>query len=162
VLLHLCQWLYATHFGTSIRESQYMFPVIETIHTLGIALLVGTIAILDLRLLGFVMRKEPVSRVARQILPWVWAGFVVMLISGLLLFWSEAQTNYFNLAFRIKILLLILVGLNPLIFHLTIYRKVNQWEIAPVTPLRARLAAISSLTLWTGIIVAGRMIAYLH
>jgi hypothetical protein len=162
MLLHFCQWLYATNIGTSIRESQYLFPIIETIHTLAIVLLVGTIAILDLRLLGIIMRREPVSSIARQVLPWTWAGFFVMFTSGFLLFWSEAATNYFNLAFRIKLLLLVLVGLNPLIFHLTIYRSVTTWDIANVTPLRARLAAISSLTLWAGIIIAGRMIAYLH
>jgi hypothetical protein len=85
-----------------------------------------------------------------------------MFVSGLLLFISESATNYFNFAFRIKLLLLLLVGLNPLLFHLTVYRKVDSWDLAEITPLHARAAATCSLVLWTGIIISGRMIAYLH
>lgn len=161
-LYHLCQWIYTTRLSVSIRESTWVFPIIESIHTLGIVLVVGTVSIFDLRLLGLIMRREPVSRIGRQVLPWTWTGFIVMFISGLLLSIAESATNYHNVAFRIKLLLLVLVGLNPLIFHLTIYRSVNSWDIANVTPLRARAAATCSLVLWTGIIVAGRMIAYLH
>ena len=89
-------------------------------------------------------------------------GIVVVFITGLLLSIAESATNYHNVAFRVKLLLLLLVGLNPLIFHLTVYRSVNTWDVANVTPARARAAATCSLVLWTGIIVAGRMIAYLH
>jgi len=160
VLQQFCQWLYDSNIGTSIRESIWVFPIIETIHVLGITLLVGTVAILDLRLLGLVLKREQVSRVARQILPLTWAGFAVMFSSGFLLFWAEAAKCYANPAFRFKLLLLILVGLNPLIFHLTIYRSVLSWNESLVTPLRARLAAFLSLTLWGGIVCAGRAIAY--
>ncbi len=159
-MLHLCQWIYATHFSTAIRESPYWFPIIEGVHTLGITAVVGTIAVLDLRLLGIVMKQEPVSRVARQVLPLTWVGFAIMFVSGLLLSIAEAATNYFNWAFRVKLILLLLVGLNPLIFHLGVYRKVSSWDLATVTPARARVAAICSLTLWASIIVAGRLIAY--
>lgn len=161
-LLHLCIWVSQTRFAVALHESTYMFPIIETIHTLGIILLVGTIAVLDLRLLGLIMKHEPVSRLAQQVLPWTWFGFANMFITGFLLTAAEAATNYYNTAFRIKLVLLFLVGLNPLIFHLTIYRSVNTWDVANVTPLRARTAATCSLVLWAGIIVAGRMIAYLH
>ena len=160
MLQQFCQWLYDSNIGTSIRESIWVFPIIETIHVLGITLLVGTVAILDLRLLGLVLKREQVSRVARQILPLTWAGFAVMFSSGFLLFWAEAAKCYANPAFRFKLLLLILVGLNPLIFHLTIYRSVLSWNESLVTPLRARLAAFLSLTLWGGIVCAGRAIAY--
>lgn len=161
-ILHLCQWIYGTQFSTAIRESPYWFPLIEGVHTLGITAVVGTVAVLDLRLLGFIMKREPVSRIARQVLPWTWFGFAVMFASGLLLSIAEAATNYFNWAFRVKLILLLLVGLNPLIFHLTIYRKVNTWDIANVTPWRARTAAVCSLTLWAGIIICGRLIAYVN
>jgi hypothetical protein len=146
--------------GTAIRESIWVFPIIETVHVLGITLLVGTVAILDLRLLGLALKGEPVSRVASGVLPLTWAGFAVMFVSGFLLFWSEAAKSYGNPAFRLKLLLLLLVGLNPLIFHFTIYRSVSEWNERIVTPPRARLAAILSLTLWSGIICAGRAIAY--
>jgi uncharacterized membrane protein len=108
------------------------------------------------------MKNEPVSRIARQVLPWTWAGFAVMFVSGVLLSIAEAATNYFNWAFRVKLILLILVGINPLIFHLTVYRKVNTWDVANVTPTRARAAAVCSLALWASIIVAGRLIAYVN
>jgi hypothetical protein len=160
LLQHFCQWLYDSSIGTDIRESIWVFPIIETIHVLAITLLVGTIAILDLRLLGLALKREPVSRVANGVLPLTWAGFAVMFVSGFLLFWSEAAKSYGNPAFRVKLLLLALVGLNPLIFHFTVYRSVGDWNERIVTPLRARLAAVFSLTLWGGIICAGRAIAY--
>ena len=159
-LQHICQWIYDSQIGTAIRESDYAFPIIESVHVLAITLLVGTIAVLDLRLLGLVFRRIPVTRVARSVFPLTWSGFVVMLISGLLLFWAEAAKNYSNPAFRIKVVLLLLVGLNPLIFHTTVYRRVQEWESLERSPWRARGAALASLTLWGGIIVAGRAIAY--
>jgi hypothetical protein len=162
ILLHFCQWIYSTSLGTGIRESTYVFPIIETVHTLGIVLLVGTVAIVDLRLLGLLMKEEPVSQVAGQLLPWTWAGFAIMFASGGLLFAAEAAKIYGNPAFRLKLLLLFLVGLNPLIFHFTIYRDVATWDTAPVIPSRARLAAFLSLSLWAGIIITGRAIAYFH
>jgi hypothetical protein len=158
----MCQWIYSTRFSSSIRESVWVFPIIESIHVLSITVLVGTIAVFDLRILGVLMKREPVSVIARQVLPWTWAGFAVMFVSGLLLFIAEAGTNYYNLAFRIKLALLFLVGLNPLIFHTSVFRNVGDWELTEVVPLRARAAAVCSLVFWAGIIVAGRMIAYLE
>lgn len=137
-----------------------MFPLVETVHVLGITLLAGTVAILDLRLLGLILRRERVSEIACRILPWTWRGLAVMLASGLLLFFAEAVKSYGNTAFRVKVVMLVLVGLNPLVFHTTIYRKVTDWDLAPVTPWRARLAGALSLTLWSGIIIAGRAMAY--
>jgi hypothetical protein len=160
LLQQFCQWLFDSGIGTGIRESIWVFPIIETVHVLAIALLVGTVAILDLRLLGLALKGEPVSRVAGGVLPLTWTGFAVMFVSGFLLFWSEAAKSYANPAFRIKLLLLLLVGLNPLIFHFTVYRTVGHWNERIVTPLRARSAAVFSLTLWCGIICAGRAIAY--
>jgi hypothetical protein len=161
-LFQFCQWLNDTTFSTALRESTLMFPIVESVHTLAITLVVGTVAMVDLRLLGFVLRKEPVSKVAGQILPLTWIGFAVMLISGLMLFAAEAAKCYHNPAFRLKLILLVLVGLNPLIFHFTIFKSVDRWDEVPRTPGRARLAAVLSLSLWSGIIVAGRAIAYFN
>lgn len=160
LLQHLCQILYDSHIGTLIRESDYAFSVIESIHVLGVTLLVGTIAILDLRMLGVILRGITVTRIARNIFPLTWFGFAVMFVSGFLLFWAEAANNYGNPAFRVKLILLALVGLNPLIFHTTIYRRVHEWEVLELSPWRARIAAVASLTLWSGVIIAGRAIAY--
>jgi hypothetical protein len=160
VLQHLCQVLYGSRVGTAIRESDNAFSVIESVHVLSITLLVGTISLLDLRMLGVILREIPVTRIARSVLPLTWAGFVIMAGSGLLLFWAEAAKNYLNPAFRVKVVLLLLVGLNPLIFHTTVYRRVAQWESQHRSPWRARVAACLSLMLWSGVIIAGRAIAY--
>jgi hypothetical protein len=160
LLQHLCQLLYDSQIGTAIRESDYAFSIFESFHVLGITLLVGTIAILDLRMLGIILRPIPITRIARTIFPLTWSGFAVMFCSGFLLFWAEAAKNYSNPAFRVKLILLALVGLNPLIFHTTIYRRVHEWESQELSPWRARAAAVASLTLWSGVIVAGRTIAY--
>jgi hypothetical protein len=160
LLQHFCQILYDSGFGTAIRESENAFSIIESVHVLGVTMLVGTIALLDLRMLGIVLRPLAVTRIARAVFPITWLGFAIMFVSGFLLFWAEAAKNYTNPAFRIKIILLALVGLNPLIFHTTIYRRVQEWEVQEVSPWRARAAAIASLTLWSGVIVAGRAIAY--
>jgi hypothetical protein len=157
---HLCQLIYDSGFGTALRESDYAFSIVESIHVLAITLLVGTIILLDLRMLGVVLRGVSVTRIARAVFPLVWTGFAIMFVSGLLLFWAEAAKMYINPAFRVKIVLLSLVGLNPLIFHTTIYRRVHEWEVLRYAPWRARGAAIASITLWAGVIVAGRAIAY--
>ncbi len=160
LLQHACQLLYDSHIGTAIRESDYAFSVIESVHVLAITLLVGTISVLDLRMLGLVLREVPVTRIARSVFPLTWAGFLVMFVSGFLLFWAEAAKNYVNPAFRVKIVLLLLVGLNPLIFHTFVYRRVTEWELQHRSPWHARAAAVASLVLWSGVIVAGRAIAY--
>jgi hypothetical protein len=160
MLFHLCQWLNETRIAIAVRESDYAFPVIETVHVLGITLMAGTIAMLDLRLLGILLKKDRVSDVARLILPLTWIGFGLMFVSGSLLFAAEALKSYDNPAFRVKMLLLLIAGANPLIFHATVYRTVGQWDQAAVAPWRARAAAMASLTLWSLIIMSGRAIAY--
>ena len=107
-----CQWLYSSGMGTALRQSIWIFPIIETVHVLGIALLVGTVSLLDLRLLGVILKGEPVPQIARQILPLTWAGFAVMFVSGFLLFSAEAAGSYGNIAFRVKMLMIVLVGLK--------------------------------------------------
>ncbi|MFT4114910.1 DUF6644 family protein [Silvibacterium sp.] len=160
LLQHLCQLLYDSSFGTAIRESDYAFSIIESVHVLSITLLVGSISVLDLRMLGAVLREVPVTKLARSVFPLTWSGFAISVVSGFLLFWAEAAKNYTNPAFRIKVILLLLVGLNPLIFHSSIYRRVSEWEFQHRSPWRARTAALVSLLLWSGIIIAGRAIAY--
>ena len=161
-LLHLCQWLSATPAATAMRESPWIYSLIESIHVLGITALAGTAAVLDLRLLGVTMRREQVSQVVELITPIAWFGAAIMFGSGLLLFWAKAENCYANPAFRLKLLLLLLAASNPLVFHLTTYRSVASWENATEPPPRAKVAGILSLVLWSGIIVAGRAIAYYH
>lgn len=128
---------------------------------LGIVALVGSSMLLDLRLLnrGF-LREQSASQVASRLLPVMWWSFAVMIVTGVLMFVSEATRCYESTSFRVKMALLIVVGLNALVFHFTAYRKIDRWERAPVTPHSARIAAWVSMILWVCIVVAGRGIAY--
>jgi hypothetical protein len=159
-LLSICQWLEKTPAAVAMRESMWVFDYVETIHTLGIILVAGTIMLVDLRLLGMGLRREPVSHVISRIVPWTLSGFCLMFLTGAWLFSGEASKLYHSPAFRIKLVLLALAGLNALIFHLTVYRESADWDGIPVLPARARLAGVVSLLLWIGIIAAGRSIAY--
>ena len=159
-LLGLCQWLDSTRFNAALRQSNWAFPTLDTIHTLGIVLVAGTILLVDLRLLGLGLRSVPVAQLVARIVPATLAGFGLMFVTGGLLFSSEAVKMYHSPAFRIKMLLLALAGLNALIFHRTIYRDVAHWDPATPAPARARLAGLLSLLFWIGVIAAGRAIAY--
>jgi hypothetical protein len=159
-IVAICVWLEQTSVGTSIRESLWLFPVIETVHIFGIILLVGATSILDLRLMGLTFRDEPVSKLVKRFIPWAWAGFVIQVVTGLLLFSSEATKMYGNLGFDIKMLLIAVAGLNAFVFHEMAYRSVGKWDNDPVAPIAARAAGLISILLWFGIVAAGRWIAY--
>ena len=146
--------------GSSVRESLWLFPAIETVHLLGMAALVGTITVFDLRLLGWAMRRERVSELARRLLPWTWLGFAVQLVTGVTLFLSEAVKVYTNPAFRLKMLLILLAGLHALIFHRIVYRNVATWDERDVLPFGAKVSGLVSMLLWVGIVAAGRFIGF--
>jgi hypothetical protein len=149
-----------TPAANAMRNSLWLFDITETTHTLGIVLVAGTIMLVDLRLLGMGLRQEPVSHVVSRIVPWTLSGFALMFFTGGWLFSAEASKLYHSPAFRIKLLLLSLAGLNALIFHLTVYRSAAEWDERIAIPARARVAGLISLVLWIGIIAAGRSIAY--
>jgi hypothetical protein len=157
--LQLCQWLGATAGSNALRESVWVYPIIESVHVLTLCLFVGFAVALDLRLLGAVFTTEPVSRFAGRVLPWTWAGFQIMVLTGTLLFYSDPMRFYGNVFFRAKTILLMLAGLNALVFHKTVYTRVSSWDLAQTTPPGARFAGAASLALWGAIIVTGRMIA---
>ncbi len=124
-------------------------------------MLVGTSALLDLRLLNRgVLRSQPASQVAARALPVMWSSFAVMFITGVLMFMSEATRCYGSQSFRVKMALLVAVGINAMVFQLGPYRKIANWESVGGTPRSARAVAWVSLTLWICIVVAGRGIAY--
>jgi hypothetical protein len=160
MLFTFCQWLENTSLGTAVRESSWLFPTIETGHLFGIISLVASTSILDLRLLNLVFRRESVSKLVDRCMVWAWTGFAVQVITGFLLFSSEATKMYGSRVFQIKLLLILLAGLNGLVFHLLAFRKVAAWDNAPVTPLSARFAGFFSILLWFGIVAAGRWISY--
>ena len=158
-ILEVCRWLDHSAISTDIRES-LLFPLIEGIHVLALSLSIGLVVITDLRLIGVVMRNRPASEIWSQFFPWMMSGFAVMFLTGSLLFWSHAVSAYNSTAFRTKLVLLIFSGLNAAIYHVTIYRKLDQWDTLPIPPLQARLAGWTSLILWAGVITMGRIMAY--
>ena len=160
-LLHLCQWLADTAIGTDIRESDNLFSIIETVHVIGIIATAGTIAIVDLRILGVVLARYPVGQILAPLVKITWIGFLIMAATGFLLFWSEADKLYANWAFRVKLTLLLTAGLNQCLFQMTYRRTIQGWDAATTSPRGARLTAAFSLGLWLGIILMGRAIAYL-
>jgi hypothetical protein len=159
-LLDLFGWINNSSLGAGIRASNWWYPILELVHSLGVIVLVGSIWMVDLRLLGVGMRSRRVSELAARLLPWTWAGFAVESVSGVLLSVSEASRLYYIPYFWIKLALLLIAGFNALLFHAGVYRSVAKWDEAPVTPPRARLAGAVSLGLWIMVIGAGRAIGY--
>jgi hypothetical protein len=160
-MLALCKWLEQTWVGGGIRQSLWLFPAIETLHLLGMAALVGTITVYDLRLLGWMLRRQRVSDLTRRLLPWAWAGFAVQVVTGALLFSSEAVKVYGNPAFRVKMVLICLAGAHALIYHWTVYRNVATWDDSEALPAGAKIAGFFSILLWVGIVAAGRFIGFM-
>ncbi len=159
-LLSFCQWLEKTPGSIALHESLWVYPLVESVHVLTLCLFLGTAVMLDLRLLGVTLRRVRVSEIFRQLMPWTAAGFALMVVSGSLLFYAIPVRTYLNIFFRIKVAMLLLAGVTAWVFHSTVYRRVADWDLDPVTPKWARVAAGLSLALWAGIVVAGRMIAY--
>jgi hypothetical protein len=150
----LFHWLAQSAAGQFMQKSTWAFAVVEMVHLLGLAILGGTILLVDLRLLGWIFREQPVSRLARGVFPMVLGSLLVLLGSGVLLLSEEAMKCYFSEAFRFKMLLLAIV----VTFHFTIHRRVVRGE---GSARGTKLAAAVSLALWLGVGVAGRAIGFL-
>lgn len=159
-LLPFCEWLAGTAWSIALHESLYAYPLIESSHVLGLLLFGGTIAMVDLRLLGVAFKAVPISEMNARILPWTIAGAVVMIGTGILLFYAIPVRTYQSVWFRAKVIFLIAAAVNVWIFHKRVSRNRADWDAAPKPPLNARVTAATSLALWAGIIVFGRMIAY--
>ena len=159
-LLAFFGWLADSSWSVGLHESQYAYSIIESIHVWTLALFFGLVVRFDLRLLGWSMRRVPVSEVVGRLLPWTIAGFIIMVITGSLLFSAIPLRSYQNIFFRFKMLLLLLAGLNVWVFHSRVYPKVATWDVDGAPPRVARVAGGISLVLWIGIIFSGRMIAY--
>jgi uncharacterized membrane protein len=158
--LEYFRWLNETPLSLYLRNSDYPFFVIETVHVLALGFSVGTILWVDLHLVGLSMRRERVSDVVAQFERPAMVGFVVMFISGLLLFLAEPLKAYITTAFRIKMVMLIFTGLNVLYFHSKVYPAVAEWDETLALPWRARMVGVVSMTLWLVIIICGRWTAY--
>ena len=153
-------WLGETPWSIALHESQYAYSILESIHVWTLMLFIGSVVMFDLRLLGWTMRSVPVGDVVSRLLPWTIAGFVVMVITGLLLFYAIPLRTYQSIFFRTKMVLLLLAGLNVWLFHTRIFPQVATWGVDATPPKAARIAGGVSLALWGCIVFLGRMIAY--
>ena len=154
------EWLEASGLATRIRDSNYLFPLLESTHVFGLALVFGTISIIDLRLLGIASTQRPFQRMASDILKWTWAAFVLTALTGALMFITNAPVYYHNFFFRTKMVLLALSGINMLVFELTAGRTIHGWDRAPSAPRVGKAVAALSIVMWIGIIFMGRMIGF--
>ena len=156
----LLDWLQQTGLATTIRDSLLLFPLLEAVHVIGLALVFGTIAVIDLRLLGLASTGRSFGRMASDIMTWTWATFAVTALTGALMFITNATVYFNNIYFRAKILLLVLAALNVLVFELTARRTVQQWDRSRSAPPIGRVVATVSLVVWVAVIFAGRMIGF--
>ena len=158
MLLEFCQWLGNTSLGIAVAED--WFPKVECIHVIALATVVGTIFLVDTRLIGLTSTRLSFRGIASRLLPWTWAGFILAVITGFMMFSSNAVAYYQNGAFRLKLLLMALAAVNMLYFELVTFRNVAAWERSAKPPFAARLAGILSVVLWCGVIMTGRWIGF--
>jgi hypothetical protein len=151
-----------TSLAAAMRGEQgweWLFPIVETLHVISLAMVFGSIVMVDLRLVGVTSRNSAVSRLSSEVLPYTWGAFICAAVTGALLFVSKAQVYFYNLQFQLKFLCMFLAGVNMAVFHFGAYRHVLEWDrIHP--PRAARLAGALSIALWIGVIFFGRWIGF--
>jgi hypothetical protein len=155
-LLPFFQWAEATSLGTAIRTSPWAFAMIESFHLLALSVIGGAVLIVDLRLLGFGLRKQPIAEVAQNARPWLIGSLTVMLVTGVGLFLSEPTKCYYSTPFAVKMTCLALV----IIFTFTVRRRVTMADEGRVQPMWLKLVAFVSLALWFGVGAGGRWIGF--
>lgn len=156
----MLEWLQQTSLAVHIRDSLFAFPLIESTHVIGLTLVFGTIAIVDLRLLGFASTQRSFQRLASDTLKWTWVAFAVTALTGGLMFITNAAVYFHNPYFRAKIVLLVLAAINVFVFEVTTGRTVQRWDQARSAPPLGRTVAALSLVIWIAVIVSGRMIGF--
>ena len=155
----LLGWLASTSLADAMRTSLWLYPIVEIVHIAGFTLLVGAVAMFDLRVLGW-SQSLPVEKLGRFLLPWSAAGLLLIVPAGLMMFSAHPHDFASNRVFLLKLSLIAAAGLNALLFHRGSYRAVAAWNADSSAPLTARLHALASLALWIGVISCGRLLAY--
>lgn len=143
-----------------IRESVLLYPLVESAHVLMMAVFLGLVLMMDLRLVGAAFRPALVADVQRRLFPWQAGTLVVVVVTGVVLVYAEPMRFYDNAFFRVKLVLLALAALNAFAFHVTTYRQVQAWDRPGRPPLPVRVAGVRSILLWIGVVFCGRLIAY--
>ena len=159
-LADLINWLQDTPLSVTIRESDWVFPTIESIHVAAFVIVVGSISIVDLRLMGLASRGRSANELIRELLPITWSAFAVALVAGSLLFIGKPLTYTASFFFLGKMVLLALAGANMAVFHLFVHPRLPGTEDHPATPLAARASGFVSLALWVGVVAFGRWIGF--
>jgi len=156
----LWQSLETSGVGTFVAESAWAFPLLESLHVIALVTVVGSIAIMDLRLLGLAGRGWTVTALSRDTLPLTWGAFVLAAITGGLLFVSRATTYVINPWFLVKMVLLVLAGVNMAILHSFAWKSVHQWDSTASVPTAAKVAGGLSLVFWILVVFCGRVIGF--
>ena len=159
-MLDFVVWLSETEWSIALHESLYLYPWIESTHVLSICLFFGTLLFVDLRLTDKVFKNLSISEMNRKVLPLTVFGFLVMSVTGLLLFYAIPVRNYQNIFFRIKMILIVAAGINAFFFHRRMSKEAQVWDKDSSIPRSMKNSAITSLVLWSLVIISGRMIAY--
>lgn len=146
--------------GISIAESLWAFPMIETLHVIALVTVLGTLLVMDLRMLGWASTAVPIRKVSEDTLKWTWMAFVVAAITGTLLWVSKTSSYMINPYFLTKMGLMAVAGLNMLFFHFVTYKTVDQWDTLASPPTAVKLSAALSLLLWVVIVFCGRAIGF--
>jgi hypothetical protein len=160
MLVEFFTWLETQPLSAHIAET-WWFPLLESIHVIFAMFLVGSIVMLDLRLLGVTAGNQPVSRISREIVPWTLGAAVLAVIAGFGLFASQANRYAVNRAFQVKLVFLVLAAINMAYFHFRTSRNIGEWDTARVVSRPARLAGALSLVFWVAVTLAGRWTGHL-
>ena len=149
-----------SNLGTTVAESTWMFPTLETLHVISLVSVLGTIFVVDLRMLGWTSNKFAVTAVAKDTLPWTWGAFVMAAITGGLLFISKASSYVGNPYFLWKMGMMALAGLNMMYFHFMTWRTVEHWDRDASMPVAVKVAAALSIIFWLAVVFFGRAIGF--
>lgn len=160
MILEFFRWLETTALSTAVGGSIWAFPVIESLHTVGIAVFLGLLLVWDLRLLGVMFRSVAVSEIWARLIPWISIGAAFMVLTGLVLFVGNPVHYWGHVFFRIKVAALALALVNVGAFHLGIEPRLVEWDGSPSPPRPARMAGAASVLLWAVVVVAGRLSGY--
>ena len=155
----LVNWLKETQFSLYVNTHAWVWPTCETLHFIGMALLIGCVGILDLRLLG-VGKQLPV-RPLHRLIPYGIAGFVINLITGIIFFIGIPNQYAYNIAFILKMALVVIAGINVLVFYGTVYGATEALGPGDDAPLKAKVVAAVSIVVWFGVMYFGRMLPFI-
>ncbi len=158
--MELLEWIDGTQLAETIRGSEFIFPALETFHVIAVGLVLGSIAIVDMRLVGLAAHHRAISEVSHDMLPWTWVAFIAATVFGVLLF-AGTPIKYVAMPFfDIKILLIVLAGINMVVFEYVTSKSKAEWDSMPTPPLAVRLTGALSLAFWVSVLLCGRFIGF--